>query len=92
LVSLVKKYPATRITALVRSSEDLDAVSAVGATVDVVLGSHADQELIIRAVSEAELVFQVSYPDDLEMVQAIISGLKLHKEKTGKRALYFHTT
>ncbi|CAE6470322.1 unnamed protein product [Rhizoctonia solani] len=92
LVSLVQKYPLTKITALVRNPEDLDAVSAVGPTVHVVLGSHTDREVIIRAVSDAELVVQISYSDDLELVKAIVVGLKLHKEKTGKRALYFHAT
>ncbi|CAE6337131.1 unnamed protein product [Rhizoctonia solani] len=92
LVSLVQKYPTTKIAALVRNPEDLNAVSAVGPTVRVVLGSHSDRELLIGEVSIAEFVFQVSNSDDIELVQNIVTGLKLRKEKTGKRALYFHVT
>ncbi|CAE6437456.1 unnamed protein product [Rhizoctonia solani] len=70
----------------------MDAVSRVGPNVRIVLGSHADQDLIIEGVSEAELTFQVSNLDDLGLTQAIVTGLKLYKKKTGKRALYFHAT
>ncbi|CAE6488758.1 unnamed protein product, partial [Rhizoctonia solani] len=54
--------------------------------------SHVDKELIIEEVSKAELVIQLSNPDDLLFIQSIVAGLKLHKERTGNRPLYFHAT
>ncbi|KAG9098449.1 hypothetical protein FS749_003780 [Ceratobasidium sp. UAMH 11750] len=92
LVALAKAYPSTTITALVRSPKDIEPVSAVGASVRVVHGSHADLDLITTESSNADVVFQVSDPDDLALTQAIVAGLKIRKEVNGKRSVLTHTT
>ncbi|KAG8702618.1 hypothetical protein FRC08_003364 [Ceratobasidium sp. 394] len=92
LVALAKAYPSTTITALVRSPKDIEPVSAVGASVRVVHGSHADLDLITTESSNADVVFQVSDPDDLALTQAIVAGLKIRKEVNGKRSVLIHTT
>ncbi|KAG9098722.1 hypothetical protein FRC06_006042 [Ceratobasidium sp. 370] len=92
LVALAKAYPSTKISALVRSPGDATSVSAVGPCVRVVQGSHADLELITTESSSADVVFQVSDPDDLALTQAIVAGLKARKEVNGKRGILVHTT
>lgn len=92
LVSFSKTYPGTTLSALVRSPKGADVVASVGPNVRVVLGSHADLELIKTESSNSEVVIQLSDPDDLALTQAIVSGLKLRQEKTGKRAILLHTT
>lgn len=91
-VSLAKLHPETTISALVRNPEDAAKLTDISPSVRIVLGSHADLDLIANESSNAEVVYQVSDPDDLALTQAIVAGLKVRKEKTGKRAILIHTT
>ena len=92
LVSLAKLHPETTISTLVRKAEDAAKLAAISPSVRIVHGSHADLDLITHESSNAEVVYQVSDPDDLALTRAIVAGLKAQKEKTGKRAILIHTT
>ncbi|KAG8766603.1 hypothetical protein FRC12_006765 [Ceratobasidium sp. 428] len=92
LVALVEQYPSLEIKALVRNPKDAELVAAVGPSVAVVSGSHTDLDLVTTQSSNADVVFQVSDPDDLSLMQAIVAGLKVRKEKTGEQGILIHTT
>ncbi|KAG8770268.1 hypothetical protein FRC12_004405 [Ceratobasidium sp. 428] len=92
LVALVEQYPSLEIRALVRNPKDVELVAAVGPSVAVVSGSHTDLDLVTTESSNADVVFQVADPDDLNLTQAIIAGLKIRQEKSGKRGILIHTT
>jgi len=83
-------YPNVPTAALVRKSQDHDAVKAAGAR--VVPGSHADRHIIEKEASEADLVINCGDADDLELTKAVLRGVKQRKEKTGRTSILVHTS
>lgn len=72
LVALVKQYPQIRYTALVRNPKDNEAIEALGVT--VLQGSHADLDIIEKASSEHDIVFNFADADGPALTDASLRG------------------
>ncbi|KAF9483617.1 NAD(P)-binding protein [Pholiota conissans] len=80
------------ITALVRSAEKAKKLQSLG--IKTVLGSYTDENLdfLIEAVSKADVVFAIADSDNVPAALAVLAGLKIHHEKTGKVPILIHTS
>ncbi|KAH7097011.1 hypothetical protein BKA62DRAFT_820141 [Auriculariales sp. MPI-PUGE-AT-0066] len=91
LVAVQKAFPAYSISVIVRHDKQDAALKATGVTVVLHGGTENVQELE-KTISEFDVVINAADADDLVLVNAIIEGLKVRKEKTGKRAVFFHVS
>ncbi|CAA7267190.1 unnamed protein product [Cyclocybe aegerita] len=87
-----KDAASFHITALVRSSNKAEKFKTLG--VDTVIGSYADEDLPIltQAASKADVVFTAVDADSLPPVRAILDGLKLKYEASGRAPILIHTS
>ncbi|OSC98263.1 NAD-P-binding protein [Trametes coccinea BRFM310] len=85
------KASTFEITALVRSAEKAKALKEKFG-VNAVVGSYAERDKLETLAGDADVVFSCADADDLAAVQAFIQGMKGHKERTGKRPLFIHTS
>ncbi|KAH7097021.1 hypothetical protein BKA62DRAFT_820166 [Auriculariales sp. MPI-PUGE-AT-0066] len=90
LVNAIKAFPKSEISVLVRHDKHDAAIKATGVA-SVLHGDTDNVEALRDIFSKFDVVINVA-PDDNALVDAIIVGLKTHKERTGKRAVYVHTT
>ncbi|KLO11813.1 NAD(P)-binding protein [Schizopora paradoxa] len=93
LVDLKKTFPDVTITTPTRSNSSAAALSAVGATPVVLDAAASDYHAKISALaSKADVVISAADSDDLPLAEAVLKGLKKHKEETGKVATLVHTS
>ncbi|EJD55409.1 NAD(P)-binding protein [Auricularia subglabra TFB-10046 SS5] len=90
-VRIHELFPDFEYTAIVRNPRDNDKIKAAGFT-RVVQGSHSDLELIEKEVANSDITIACADADDMPVVQATLRGLKAYFERTGKRAVYLHTS
>ncbi|KAF8956984.1 hypothetical protein BDZ97DRAFT_1670608 [Flammula alnicola] len=81
-----------QITALVRSAEKGEKLKTLG--VDFILGSYTDEnlDLLTEAASKADVVIAVADADNLPASNAILAGMKIKHEKSGKAPVLIHTS
>ncbi|TDL19371.1 NAD-binding protein [Rickenella mellea] len=90
LVDLKKTHPEANIMALVRSAAHNDAVRAAGA--EPVQGTFSDLDIIEEQASKADIVLNAAQPDDLQLANAILKGLKKRKKSGQGVPSYIHTS
>ncbi|KAF5358818.1 hypothetical protein D9758_008565 [Tetrapyrgos nigripes] len=78
------------IRVLVRSPEKAPKFDALG--FKSIVGSHTDEEVMIQAVSEVDIVVGVTDCDSIPAAELTIKGLKKHFEETGKQAFFIQTS
>ncbi|KAI5122913.1 hypothetical protein M0805_007591 [Coniferiporia weirii] len=76
---------------LVRSAEKAKLLATLFG-VEAVVGSHADEDKLESLADEADYVFAIADVDDLGAAQAILRGMKKHKERTGRPTFLIHTS
>ncbi|KDR76264.1 hypothetical protein GALMADRAFT_156362 [Galerina marginata CBS 339.88] len=77
-------------TALVRSKEKADKFNAIG--VKGVTGTLQDLPLLENLSADADIVLSNADNDDLDMAQAILRGMKRHRDATGVIPTLIHTS
>ncbi|KAF9479340.1 NAD(P)-binding protein [Pholiota conissans] len=95
VISRLLKHPQAasfEITALLRSAEKAEKLHPLG--IKTVLGSYTDKDLgfLTKASANADVVFAIADSDNLPAAQAILDGLKIRHEKTGKAPILIHTS
>ncbi|KAF9485805.1 NAD(P)-binding protein [Pholiota conissans] len=95
VVARLLKHPKAasfQITALVRSNEKAEKLHTLG--IKTIMGSYADKNsgFLTEAASKADVVFAIADNDNLAAAEAILDGLKLRFEKTGKTPILIHTS
>ncbi|KAL0566872.1 hypothetical protein V5O48_015124 [Marasmius crinis-equi] len=76
--------------AIVRSPEKAEKLKAFGIT--PIVGSHNDEELMVKAASEVDVVLAMADSNDLPAAQATLKGLKKRFEETGTPPIFIHTS
>ncbi|KAF8956992.1 hypothetical protein BDZ97DRAFT_137691 [Flammula alnicola] len=81
-----------QITTLVRSAEKGEKLKTLG--IDVILGSYTDENLgfLTEAAANADVVIAVADSDNLPASNAILTGMKIKYEKSGKAPVLIHTS
>ncbi|KAF8956987.1 hypothetical protein BDZ97DRAFT_1924934 [Flammula alnicola] len=81
-----------QITALVRSAETGEKLKTLG--VEVIIGSYTDENLgfLTEAASKADVVIAVANSINLPPTNAILAGMKIKYEKSGKAPVLIHTS
>ncbi|KAK7453288.1 hypothetical protein VKT23_011963 [Stygiomarasmius scandens] len=77
------------IRVLVRSSEKGKKLEGLG--FKSVIGSHTDESIMVKAVSEVDVVIATADCDDLVAAQLTLKGMKKRFEETGKQPIFIHT-
>ncbi|CAA7258837.1 unnamed protein product [Cyclocybe aegerita] len=87
-----KDAASFHITALVRSADKAEKLKTLG--VDTIIGSYTDEDLTFlkEAASKADVVITAVDCDNLPAAQAILDGLKLRYEASGKAPILIHTS
>ncbi|KAF9562653.1 NAD(P)-binding protein [Agrocybe pediades] len=80
-----------KITVLVRTSEKAEKFKPLG--VDTIIGSYTDKDLkfLTDAAANSDVVIAAD-ADNLAAATAILEGLKIRHEKTGKAPILIHTS
>lgn len=92
-VDLKKAFPEANFTATTRSSSGVQALTAAGAKAVVLDPATADyHETITNLASKSDVVINLADCDDLPLAEAVLKGLKLYKERTGKVTTLIHTS
>ncbi|KAF9266652.1 hypothetical protein L218DRAFT_978614 [Marasmius fiardii PR-910] len=78
------------IRAIVRSAEKGEKLKIFGIT--PIIGSHNDENVMVKAASEVDVVITMADVDDLEAAKAVLRGLKKRFEETGKPSILIHTS
>ncbi|KAF5364700.1 hypothetical protein D9758_005647 [Tetrapyrgos nigripes] len=78
------------IRVLVRSPEKAPKFDALG--FKSIVGSHTDEEVMVQAVSEVDIVVGLTDCDSIPAAELTIKGLKKHFEETGKQAFFIQTS
>ncbi|PPQ67713.1 hypothetical protein CVT25_009319 [Psilocybe cyanescens] len=80
-----------QITALVRSEEKANKLKTLG--INVIVGSYTDPDLnfLTREAAQSDIVITIADADLLPPTQAILRGLKIRYEKSGKAPILMHT-
>ncbi|KAF9265168.1 NAD-binding protein [Marasmius fiardii PR-910] len=76
--------------ALLRSAEKAEKLKTFG--VIPIVGSHSDEDVMIKAASEADIVLLMADSDDLQMIQMTLLGLRKRHESTGKISILINTS
>ncbi len=93
LVDLKKAFPDVTITATTRSESSAAALISAGAIPVVLDPAAADyHEKTAALAAKADIVINTADCDDLPLAEAVLKGLKKHKEETGKVATLIHTS
>ncbi|THU78648.1 NAD(P)-binding protein [Dendrothele bispora CBS 962.96] len=74
------------IRVLVRSPEKAKKFEQFGFT--PVIGSHADESVVVPAVSEVDILIATTDCDNLEAAQIALKGMKKRFDSTGKQPVY----
>ncbi|KAH7097024.1 hypothetical protein BKA62DRAFT_624379 [Auriculariales sp. MPI-PUGE-AT-0066] len=94
LMAVLKAFPTAKVSAIVRHNTH-DAVLTAAGVASVLHhdggSSKADIDALQNAVSGFDVVVNAADANDVVLVDAIITGLKARKERTGKRAVFLHT-
>ncbi|TDL19365.1 NAD(P)-binding protein, partial [Rickenella mellea] len=90
LVELKNVYPDATINALIRSPSHNDAIRAAGA--HPVQGSFGDLDVIEEQASKADLVINAADSDTIDLMNAIMRGLKRRKESGAGTPSFIHTS
>ncbi|TDL19368.1 NAD(P)-binding protein [Rickenella mellea] len=90
LVELKNVYPDASIKALVRSPSHNDAIRAAGA--HPIQGSFDNLDVIEEHASKADLVINAADSDTIDLMNAIMRGLKKRKESGAGTPSYVHTS
>ncbi|KAJ3508596.1 hypothetical protein NLJ89_g5672 [Agrocybe chaxingu] len=87
-----KDAASFHITALVRSTDKAKKLKTLG--VDTIIGSYSDKDLTFlkEEASKADVVIAAVDCDNLPAAQAILDGLKLKYEASGKSPILIHTS
>ncbi|KII92145.1 hypothetical protein PLICRDRAFT_154459 [Plicaturopsis crispa FD-325 SS-3] len=80
------------IKALVRKADKAAILTSKYPAVTPVIGSLQDLEILENAAAEADIVFNIADADNLPAAEAILRGLKKHRESTGKAPVLIHTS
>ncbi|KAK1224082.1 hypothetical protein PQX77_008412 [Marasmius sp. AFHP31] len=78
------------IRAIVRSPEKAEKLKSFGIT--PIIGSHNDENVMVKAVSEVDVVIAMADCDDLAAAKATLKGLKKRFEETGKPPIFINTS
>ncbi|KAF9046915.1 NAD(P)-binding protein [Hymenopellis radicata] len=78
------------ITVLIRSSSKVELFRSLG--IRAVVGSNSDLQLLTVEAANADIVYSCADSDDVTAIEAILAGMKLHFERTGKTASLIHTS
>ncbi|KAH9480248.1 Oxidase ucsJ [Psilocybe cubensis] len=93
LMTLLKHKDVSnfQITALVRSEERGEKLKSLG--INVVKGSYTDEDLSVltNEAAKSDIVFAICDADTLPPTQAILKGLKINFEASGKAPILIHT-
>ncbi|KAI9437202.1 hypothetical protein H4582DRAFT_1958547 [Lactarius indigo] len=96
LSALVKVHPTLSVTALVRRSEAIERVTALGPHMRVVEGSFTDAhglELVERHARAADVVVNAACSDNLALLSAILAGQRKRVEVDARpRGALVHTS
>ncbi|KAL0566873.1 hypothetical protein V5O48_015125 [Marasmius crinis-equi] len=76
--------------AVVRSPEKAEKLKSFGIT--PIVGSHNDEELMVKAASGVDMVIAMADADDLVAAKATLKGLKKRFEETGKPPIFINTS
>ncbi|KAL0566871.1 hypothetical protein V5O48_015123 [Marasmius crinis-equi] len=76
--------------AIVRSPEKAEKLKAFGIT--PIVGSHNDEQLMVKAASEVDVVLAMADSDDLSAAKATLQGLKKRFEETGNPPIFINTS
>ncbi|KDR82445.1 hypothetical protein GALMADRAFT_134061 [Galerina marginata CBS 339.88] len=95
VLSRLLKHPdaaSFQITVLVRSADKGDKLKTLG--VGVVVGSYTDDDLsfLKDAAAQADVVIAIADADRLPAAQAILDGMKVKYENSGKAPILIHTS
>ncbi|KAL0064834.1 hypothetical protein AAF712_008231 [Marasmius tenuissimus] len=82
--------PSLDIRAVVRSPEKGEKLKAFGIT--PIIGSHDDEDLMVKAASQVDVVLAMADSDDLAAAKATLKGLKKRFEETGKQPILINTS
>ncbi|CEL59919.1 hypothetical protein RSOLAG1IB_09203 [Rhizoctonia solani AG-1 IB] len=89
LATLLKEYPSSIFSVLVRDSQSAEAVKSVSPDrVKIVLGSHSDTSVIEAEVEKADLTVNAANGDDLDLIASIINGFK----NKSRKGILIHTS
>ncbi|KAF5346667.1 hypothetical protein D9758_013214 [Tetrapyrgos nigripes] len=83
-------FAAFDIRVLVRSPEKAKKLEALG--FKSIIGSHTDKAVMVKAVSEVDVVIATADCDSVPAAQMAIKGMKKHFEETGKQPFFIHTS
>lgn len=78
------------IRAVVRSPQKGEKLKALGIT--PLIGSHDDEQLMVKAASEVDVVFANADCDDLHAAKITLKGVRKRFEETGKPPIYINTS
>ncbi|KAL0564750.1 hypothetical protein V5O48_017288, partial [Marasmius crinis-equi] len=78
------------IRAIVRSPEKAEKLKAFGIT--PIVGSHNDENVMLKAASEVDVIITMADVDDLKAAKLTLEGLKKRFEQTGKPPILIHTS
>ncbi|TDL19367.1 NAD(P)-binding protein [Rickenella mellea] len=90
LVELRNVYPDAIINALIRSPSHHDAIRAAGA--HPVQGLFDNLDVIEEQASKADLVINAAHPDNIDLMNAIMRGLKKRKQSGAGTPSFIHTS
>ncbi|KAG7088840.1 hypothetical protein E1B28_012795 [Marasmius oreades] len=76
--------------AIVRSAEKAEKLKAFG--VFPILGSHSDEDVMVEAASEADIVLLMADSDNVKSIEVTLLGLKKRYESTGKAPVLINTS
>ncbi|KAI0029867.1 hypothetical protein K488DRAFT_55440 [Vararia minispora EC-137] len=79
-----------KITALVRNADKAKKLNELG--IATIIGSLTDEELIAKAASEADIVFNVADCDNEAIMTSFLKGMKQRFQKTGEAPIFLHTS
>ncbi|KAK7044262.1 hypothetical protein VNI00_007984 [Paramarasmius palmivorus] len=78
------------IRAIVRSKEKAEKLRDFG--INLIVGSHNDENVMVKAASEVDVVIAMADSDDLNAAKYILRGLKKRFEETGKPPIFINTS
>ena len=85
--AFINAHPAFEYTALVRTPSHSSHIRSV----NTVIGTLENTELLIELTKKADVVVNVARADDLRMITAVIEGFKQRRNEQGKIAALIHT-
>ncbi|TDL16202.1 NAD-binding protein [Rickenella mellea] len=90
LVALRKKYPDALIKAFIRSPEQAEAIRAAGA--NPIIGTFGELDKVADLSHDADIVLQCADSDNVELITAILRGMKRRKDEGKRVGSLIHTS